>query len=741
MPISIIPLGAGQDVGRSCILVKIGSKVIMFDCGMHMGYKDERKYPDFSLISAQLNPTIINSIVDLVIISHYHLDHCGALPYFTEKIGYSGPVIMTYPTKSVSSVLLTDYSKIMEQKLLIQRSNSNSRICNTENFNICEYGFFSIGDVWSCMEKISTIQLHQTLEISGVEITPYYAGHVLGASMFHVKVGDETVVYSGDYNMVRDRHLGPAVLPRLSPSLLLSESTYATYVRPSRRSTERIFCELVLSCLKKGGKVLIPVFAIGRAQELCILLEIFWRRMQLRYPIYFGGSMTEKANSYYQLFINWTNTPLIDNIFSFPHVMQYDKTLLNTPGPAVLFATPGMLHTGLSLHAFRLWAPDPNNLTIIPGFCVPGTIGSKIISGIKKVFIDQKDPSTCIDVNCTVKYLSFSSHADSIGIQSLISHVEPQSIAFIHGERQGMLSLASFVNSSLKIPAFCPHNGSFVTIPTDKYAKYSSHLYCDSSFLMLKLSDTCYLNYSKYKSLTLDTIYSDIEFFDIKINSRRIISRIINEAGPSCVFVYVFKEDNKFFSFLLTKSQLYFFIVRLHIHFCLKFLNLVSELSVFAGEIQGKEYIFPQKKNPFLEPLLFKLYFSLELEIIRLFDLFTAIENLRRSICGRNCYSFFEDKIQAFDLEVNFINPKQEFSVIQYCLSDESIMITYKSLTIYFKSNESEQQIFKDLLSGNLEKDKKNINNTEIKNIQVLWSYIDSGDIEISNFVKYVENL
>ncbi|KAH7649766.1 CPSF metallobeta-lactamase [Cryptosporidium bovis] len=740
MPISVIPLGAGQDVGRSCILIKIGSKVVMFDCGMHMGYKDERKYPDFSLISAQLNPTIINSIIDLVIISHYHLDHCGALPYFTEKIGYSGPIIMTYPTKSVSSVLLSDYSKIMEQKLLIQKSNQSSKICNTENSNTSEYGFFSIGDVWSCMEKISTIQLHQTLEISGIEITPYYAGHVLGASMFHVKVGDETIVYTGDYNMVRDRHLGPAVLPRLSPSLLLSESTYATYVRPSRRSTERVFCELVLSCLKRGGKVLIPVFAIGRAQELCILLEIFWRRMQLRYPIYFGGSMTEKANSYYQLFTNWTNTPLIDNIFSFPHVLPYDRALLSTPGPAVLFATPGMLHTGLSLHAFRLWAPDSNNLTIIPGFCVPGTIGSKVISGAKKVFIDQKDPSTCIEVNCTVKYLSFSSHADSIGIQSLISHLEPQSIAFIHGERQGMLNLASFVNSNLKIPTFCPHNGSFVTIPTDKYINYSSHIYCDSIFFMLKKLDTYIPNCPVNETSILSEINPDVDFFDIKINSYKHISKLINKAGPSCVFVYIFRENSTFFSFLLTKSQLYFFIISSHIWSNLEHSNFEPELTFFTKTIQEKKSIISQKKNPFLESSLFKLSFSLELETVGVFDLFIAIEKLRESIGGKNC-QFFGNSIKTFEPEINFINPKGKFYVVQYYFSHESTVITYRSLSIYFKSNESEQEVFKELLSGKYESCKNNARNVEIKNTQILWSYIDSKNIEINNFVKHIENL
>lgn len=94
--IRVIPLGAGQDVGRSCVLVMMGGKTIMFDCGMHMGYNDSRRFPDFSVVAAEgpLTPHI-----DCAIISHFHLDHCGALPYFSEMRGYDGPIYMTYPTK------------------------------------------------------------------------------------------------------------------------------------------------------------------------------------------------------------------------------------------------------------------------------------------------------------------------------------------------------------------------------------------------------------------------------------------------------------------------------------------------------------------------------------------------------------------------------------------------------------------------------------------------------------------
>ncbi|KAK9172501.1 Beta-Casp domain protein [Cryptosporidium meleagridis] len=749
MTISIIPLGAGQDVGRSCIIAKIGSKIVMFDCGMHMGFKDERKYPDFRLISATLDPLIINEYIDLVIISHYHLDHCGALPFFTEKIGYKGPIVMTYPTKSVSSVLLSDCCKIMEQKLLLQKTNADANPSNEVVYNN-EYGFFTVSDVWSCMEKVKAVQLHQTINISGIKITPYYAGHVLGASMFHVQVNDESIVYTGDFNMVRDRHLGPALIPKLLPSLLISESTYATYIRPSRRSTERTFCEMVYSCLKRGGKVLIPVFAIGRAQELCILLEIYWRRMQIRFPIFFGGSMTEKANSYYQLFTNWTNTPLADNIFTFPHVLPYDKSILTLSGPAVLFATPGMLHTGLSLQAFKMWAPDSNNLTIIPGFCVSGTIGSKIINGAKRVYIDQKDPTTCIEVRCNVKYLSFSSHADSIGIQSLISHSEPQSIAFVHGERHGMLNLASFINSEFKIPTFCPHNGSITNLPTKENCKYVCYL--SIKYLLINAINSLQnLLVNKLKARNM------IEKFRIRQLNNPTISLLENGAHsiwhlssliieyydiPKLFPIYIFTSkyaDHKN-SFILTKNELYTYLRGKSLTFQKKLMKMrkhsKKNKDISEANITIHQYKRFQIKKTFHGTNKFNLIFHSNIYDIEIFKILIAIGNLINNVF-RKQYIIRKKNLSLrkshFNEEIN--------KLIKSYFYDNLTIITYKSLIVKITA-ESHQldAINKYLSDAIIGQPDIEIKKSVVNKIVISWSFIDNKNVEISDFIDTLEN-
>lgn len=124
----------------------------------------------------------------------------------------------------------------------------------------------------SCADKVKSIGLFETIEVNGMKVTSYYAGHVLGACMFHVEYAGLSVLYTGDYNSYADRHLGAASAPRLSPNLLITETTYATTIRDTKRDRERTMLHLITETIERGGKVLIPVFALGRAQELSVLL-------------------------------------------------------------------------------------------------------------------------------------------------------------------------------------------------------------------------------------------------------------------------------------------------------------------------------------------------------------------------------------------------------------------------------------------------------------------------------------
>lgn len=289
--------------------------------------------------------------------------------------GYNGPVYMTHPTRAIVPILLEDYRKIT-----VERKG--------------ETNFFTSDMIKACMKKTIAVNLHQTVRVDDeLEIRAYYAGHVIGAAMFYVRVGNASCVYTGDYNMTPDRHLGAAAIDRLRPTLLITESTYATTIRDSKRARERNFLKRVHQAVDRGGKVLIPVFALGRAQELCILIDSYWQRMNLTVPIYFSAGMTERATEYYKLFIGWTNenvkqTFVERNMFDFKHIRPFDRTMGDQPGPMVLFATPGMLHAGTSLDMFKKWAPHEKNLVIIPGYCVRDT-DHQILTNRGFLFLDQ----------------------------------------------------------------------------------------------------------------------------------------------------------------------------------------------------------------------------------------------------------------------------------------------------------------------------------------------------------------
>lgn len=430
-------------------MVTLGGRNIMFDCGMHMGYNDERRFPDFTLLSPSGD---FDQVIDCLVITHFHLDHCGALPYFTEMCGYRGPVVMTHPTKALCPVLLEDYRKITVDR----RGESN---------------FFTSAMIEASLGRVRAVDVHETVQLGeDFEVKAYYAGHVLGAAMFFVRVGSESCLYTGDYNMTPDRHLGAAWVDRCQPDVLITESTYATTLRESKRTRERDFLRKVHAAVAGGGKVLIPVFALGRVQELCILIDAYWERMGLAaVPVYFSAGMAATATEYYRLYLDWTNEHIKQrtargNPFDFKHIRPFEKHYAEQDGPMVLFSTPGMLHSGTSLDVFKRWCAEPKNMLIIPGYCVAGTVGAKVLAGQKTIELTDAKGKQVLQVHMQVRNLSFSAHADAKGILQLVKDCAPRNVVLVHGEAAKMGSLRDMVKRQFGLPCFMPANGELLQI-------------------------------------------------------------------------------------------------------------------------------------------------------------------------------------------------------------------------------------------------------------------------------------
>jgi len=410
--LEIVPLGAGSEVGRSCVIAKFKGKTLMFDCGIHPGYAGIASLPYFDEIDL--------SEVDALLVTHFHLDHCAAVPFLVGRTDFNGRIFMTHPTKAIYNMLMQDFVR------LLKSADGNDQL-------------FTEKDLEASMKKIEVIDFHQEVDIDGVKVTPYRAGHVLGACMFNVDIGGLRVLYTGDYSRIADRHLPAADVPAIPPHVVIVESTYGVSPHSPREEREIRFTEKVQTILRRGGRVLLPVVALGRAQELLLILEDFWAQNPdlQRVPIYQASSLAQKAMTIYQTYINVLNSDMKAafeeaNPFVFNHVKHITKSSdLDGSGPCVVLATPSMLQSGLSRELFEAWCEDPKNGVIIADFAVQGTLAREILGDVHKV--TARDGSE-LQLNMSVDAISFSAHADYPQTQAFLDTLAPPHVILVHGE-------------------------------------------------------------------------------------------------------------------------------------------------------------------------------------------------------------------------------------------------------------------------------------------------------------------
>lgn len=326
--LKVRPLGAGQEVGRSCIHLSFRGKNILLDMGIHPGRYGINSLPFVDLID-------VNDI-NLLLVTHFHLDHCGALPWFLCHTNFKGRIFMTHATKAIFRWILTDY-------LRVSRGHSN------------EKPLFNEKDLLSCMNRIETVDFHEESEVEGIRFIPYTAGHVLGAAMFSIEIAGVRVLYTGDFSCEEDRHLCSAEIPPLRPDVVIMEATYGTRNHDDRESREKRFTSVVHKTVAKGGKCLIPCFALGRAQELQLILDEYWSVHEdlQQIPVYYASALATKCLGVYRTFMGSMNKDIkrraaLQNPFNFRYITAIRGRDEIEDGPCVVLASPGMLQSGLS---------------------------------------------------------------------------------------------------------------------------------------------------------------------------------------------------------------------------------------------------------------------------------------------------------------------------------------------------------------------------------------------------------
>ncbi|KAN0090865.1 mRNA 3'-end-processing protein YSH1 [Tylopilus felleus] len=339
--LSVTLLGAGQEVGRSCCVLQYRGKTIVCDAGVHPAYSGMASLPFVDELDG--------STVDATLITQY----------VTNFKDGKGKVYMTHPTKAVHKFMMQDF---------VRMSSSSSD------------ALFPPLELSMSLSSIIPVSAYQLITpCLGVSFTPYHAGHVLKTCL--------RIFYTDDYSREEDRHFVKAEIPPIRPDVLIVESTFGVQSLEGRDEKELRFTSLVHSTIRRGGHVLLPAFALGRAQELLLILDEYWKKHPDLHnvPIYYASSLARKCMAVYQTYIHTMNANIRsrfakrDNPFVFKHISNlpqprgWERKIAEGP-PCVVLASPGFLQTGPSRELLELWAPDPRNGLIITGYSIEVTL-------------------------------------------------------------------------------------------------------------------------------------------------------------------------------------------------------------------------------------------------------------------------------------------------------------------------------------------------------------------------------
>ncbi|THH19970.1 hypothetical protein EW146_g1294 [Bondarzewia mesenterica] len=433
--LSITLLGAGQEVGRSCCVLQYRDKTIVLDAGIHPAFSGMASLPFVDELDW--------STVDAILITHFHLDHAAALTYVMEKTNFrdgKGKVYMTHPTKALHKFMMQDF---------VRMGNSSTD------------ALISPLDLSISLSSIIPVSAHQLITpCPGVSFTPYHAGHVLGACMFLIDIAGLKILYTGDYSREEDRHLVKAEVPPVRPDVLIVESTYGVQSLEAREEKELRFTDLVHAIIRRGGHVLLPAFALGRAQELLLILDEYWKKHPDLHnvPIYYASNLARKCMAVYQTYIHTMNSNIRtrfakrDNPFVFKHISNmpqsrgWERKIAEGP-PCVVLASPGFMQNGPSRELLELWAPDSRNGLIITGYSIEGTLARDMQNEPDEI-ISQK--GVTIPRKLSVDYISFSAHVDYSQNSEFIEQVKAPHIVLVHGEQTGMGRLRAALQARYK---------------------------------------------------------------------------------------------------------------------------------------------------------------------------------------------------------------------------------------------------------------------------------------------------
>ncbi|MBD3260242.1 MAG: beta-CASP ribonuclease aCPSF1 [Candidatus Altiarchaeales archaeon] len=446
--VRMTPLGGSGQVGRSCFLMQTPESNVLVDCGINVAAQGQDRFPDLRASKLAI------SELDAVVISHAHLDHCGFLPYLY-KYGYDGPVYCTEPTRDLMAMLVLDAVEI-----------------GVRNKNELPFGS---KEVRRLIKHTITLEYQEVADITpDIHLTLYNAGHIIGSSMCHFHVGEglHNIVYTGDFKFGDTRLLEAASFSFPRVESVIMESTYGGRydIQPKRREAEKELVSQIQRTVERGGKVLIPVFAVGRSQEVMLVLENAYRYHDIDVPIYLDGMIWE-ATAIHTCYPEYLKNKIKHRVFNgynpflaetFQKVQpKMRRDIIDSDQPCVILATAGMMTGGPSVEYFKAFADDERNTLAFVGYQAEGSLGRRLQNGLKEVPIEDNNRTKKLKVNLEVKVVDgFSGHADRRQLLGYSKKINPKPgrALIVHGEQKKSQNLAATLNQMFGFNAQTPLN-------------------------------------------------------------------------------------------------------------------------------------------------------------------------------------------------------------------------------------------------------------------------------------------
>ncbi len=449
--VSLFTLGGFGQVGRSCMLLTTAESKILIDCGINPGARTpSESFPRLDWINITLDD------LDAVVIGHAHLDHTGFLPVLC-KYGYKGPIYCTEPTLPMMNLIQLDAIKV---------ASAQGRT-----------PMYSDRDVKQIMRQAITLPYGTVTDISpDIKLVLANAGHILGSALchFHIGNGDHNFVYSGDIKFAKSILFEAASwnFPRVET--LLIESTYGAKedIQPSRQEVESAFINAINNTLTDGGKILIPIPAVGRAQEIMMVIDHYMKSGEMvEAPVFTEGMISEAssiheahpeylARELRQKILETDDNPFDSEYFTNVEHPDAREEPLRDGSPCIILATSGMLEGGPVLEYFRNIAPDKKNKILFVSYQVNGTLGRRVLDGSRQVSLMGREGKVeAVNINCGIEKLDgFSGHSDYNQLISFVHKLRPKlrRVLVNHGERRKSENLSMSIRRMFRVASHYP---------------------------------------------------------------------------------------------------------------------------------------------------------------------------------------------------------------------------------------------------------------------------------------------